>query len=161
MDFKYLCRTCRRQGTFRDGSPGCAKFNIKVNPEEDFCAWHEEKNISTCVFCGETNGLILAEFNNQWYYICPDHLNVLYTCQACEHADTCGFKEDHTEQQYVMRQTRQGPMIVQQQVKNPSLITKHCATCHCAYGDAHNCFKEEFATSPGCPNWQLKTGLLP
>ena len=37
------CKTCQRLGTFNDGSAGCVKFKIKVNPETDFCSWHETR----------------------------------------------------------------------------------------------------------------------
>ena len=160
MDFKYLCRTCRRQGTFQDGSPGCAKFKIKVNPEKDFCAWHDSKDAPTCAFCDEIEGLILISLSDDWYYICQDHFKVLYTCQTCEWSAQCDFQNDHSEQPYVMRQVRKGNMIMSQQVKNPNLIARHCPTCHCSYGSENNCFKNESPNESGCPNWQLQKELL-
>lgn len=160
MDFKYLCRTCRQQGTFRDGSPGCGKFNIKIDPNKDFCAWHENEDTPSCSFCGEHEGLYLIYLDESWHYICANHHKVLYTCQACAHNQECGFQNDHSAPPYVMRQVRQGNMVIQQQVKNPKLIARHCPTCKCSFGNNNDCFKETCSNEPGCPNWQLQTGLL-
>jgi hypothetical protein len=160
MDFKYLCRTCRRQGTFRDGSPGCAKFNIKVNPEEDFCAWHDSEDTPICAFCEETEGLLLINFYDNWHYICQNHFSVLYTCQTCDWSAQCGFHNDPNGQPYIVQQVRQGNMIIQQQVKNPEMISQHCTTCHCSFGDKNDCLKESYPNEKGCPNWQLRKELL-
>lgn len=160
MDFKYLCRTCQRKSVFKDGSPGCNKFKIKIDLEKDFCSWHLNESTPICIFCGETEGLMAVYLNNSWYHICQDHYKILYTCQGCAHINTCNFKNDHSKQQYVMRQVRQGNMIMNQQVKNPDLVTKHCSTCHCSFDKDNTCFKEVSPNEAGCPNWQLRTELL-
>lgn len=158
MDFKKKCNTCANQGTFQDGSPGCAKFKIKVDLNKDFCSWHTEKDIPHCKFCNETQNLIILNFDDNMILACPEHANLFHSCQTCDKfKDKCGFLEDSSEPQFVMKSFRQGNMIMQQQVKNPSLIQKHCPSCHCSYGDEATCLK---GTEFDCPNWSLQKELL-
>lgn len=160
MHSKRYCNTCANQGAFQDGSPGCAKFKIKINPEKDFCSWHSANNFPICTFCQEQEGLVLIKLNDSWHYICQNHFSILYTCQTCEYNPICNFRNDSTEQQYVIQQVRQGNMILQQQVKNPNMVSRHCSTCHCSFGNEYDCFKESCANESGCPNWQLRKELL-
>ena len=158
MDFKYKCKSCVRKGKFQDGSDGCSKFNIKINLEKDGCSWHK-RDETTCCLCGNSddNMIILYGVNNDVYPFCNNCFKSYHTCQLCQDKNICEFKNDHSEPQIIMQTIRQGYMTMQQQVKNPKLIAKHCTTCHCSWGK-ENCHKDDNGIN--CPNWQLKTDLL-
>lgn len=160
MDFKKKCGTCANQGTFQDGSPGCAKFKIKVDLNKDFCSWHADKDIPHCKFCNETQNLILAYFGNNFIPVCEIHEQLFHTCQTCEKSKQCGFREDTSEPQFVMRQVRQGNMVMQTQVKNPNLVEKHCRRCSCYFPDSGDgrCLQE--GQTENCPLWSLQKELL-
>ena len=158
MDFKKKCGTCANQGTFQDGSPGCVKFKIKVDLNKDFCSWHADKDIPHCKFCNETKNLVIINFNNEnTILVCQEHAGVFNTCQTCEFIHQCGFQQDNSEPQFVMKSIYQGNMVMQQQVRNPNLIKKHCPSCHCSHSDESMCLK---GTEFNCPNWSLRKELL-
>lgn len=132
MDFKHRCSTCANQGTFNDGSPGCGKFKIKIDLNKDFCSWHKNNDTQKCIFCNNTDDLILIQTDNDVVAVCSEHYNVYYSCKFCRYSTQCGFAQDQSEPAYVMKQVQQGPMILQQQVKNPNLVQRHCSKCRCS-----------------------------
>lgn len=154
MDFKKMCRTCANQGTFNDGSPGCVKFKIKVDLNKDFCSWHADKDVPTCIICGATENLIIINNDDDIITVCQEHHDVYYSCQTCENLNKCEFKQDQSEPPYIMQQVRQGPMVIQQQVKNPTLVQRHCPKCCCSskIDGQVVCVKENQGYA--CPSWR-------
>ena len=158
MDFKYKCKSCAYRGRFQDGSDGCSKFNIKVNLEKDGCSWHKGDGSRCCLCDKPSDNLTLwCTDANEWYVFCPECYSHIHTCSTCRDGQVCPFQYDKSEPPYITKTIRQGFMTMQQQVKNPNLIAKHCTTCHC-FWEKENCHKETNGVS--CPNWQLKTDLL-
>ncbi len=161
IPFYYKCKTCGLRGTTNQGVDACAKFKIQINPEEDFCAWHENENTLSCCICGATDNLIIEEIDGENYLFCSGHYNAIHSCQGCINNNVCALASDHSEPQVVMKTIRQGMMTMQTQVKNPNLVKKHCSVCHCSYVDGQEvaCLKD----SPdhlSCSNWQLQKALL-
>ena len=160
IPFYYRCETCSLQGNTTKGTPACAKFKIAINPEKDFCAWHQNKDIMGCIFCGTSDNLLIEEIDGENTLLCFDHYQALHSCQGCIKNNECAFANDHSEPQMVMKAMRQGGMIMQTQVKNPNLIKKHCLSCDCAYiiDGEPLCLKESPEFS--CQNWKLQKTLL-
>lgn len=158
MNFKRYCATCAQLGNFQNGNPGCAEFKIGVNPNKDFCSWHQEKEETHCTFCPSNQNLTFVEFNDEYYGFCPDHYILLGSCQTCVNVNICGFKDDNSEPLFVTAQTSHHGMTIQTQIRNPNLVNKHCANCRCGFGDNHSCVKQMQVAD--CGNWQLMEGLL-
>ena len=162
IPFFYKCKSCANQGTTNQGTPACAKFKIAINPEEDFCAWHENQNAMGCLFCGSTENVVLEEIDGKYYSFCANHHTAFHSCQGCTYNNVCGFKSDHSEPQMVTKTIRQGGMIMQTQGKNPKLVQKHCQTCRCSMvlpeGGDPFCLKED--AEAACLNWQPQITLL-
>ena len=83
IPFYYRCETCGLQGNTTKGTPVCAKFKIAINPEEDFCAWHQNKDIIGCIFCGINDNLLIEEIDGENILLCFDHYQALHSCQGC------------------------------------------------------------------------------
>lgn len=136
------------------GIPACSKFKIQINPEEDYCSWHENKEAAKCAYCDSTESLILHYINDDDYILtCPTHSQYMYTCATCKYVDECGFNNDTSgEPKVVSQRIQQGFMVIQQQVKNPNLIARHCSVCRCSIKDSNNtCLKD--SNGVGCANW--------
>ena len=126
-----FCKSCSKLGTFSDGSPGCIKFKIKVNPTEDYCKWHKMK--TDPIACEVCKRSFSANELSYWYdpkeekgsWVCAECLGKVGTCATCFFQSDCGFAMDHSEPQVVMQNVQKGFMTMQTQVKNPHLVQKH------------------------------------
>ena len=158
MDFKYKCKTCSYVGQLQDGSTGCSKFNIKIDLNKDGCSWHKS-NAVTCCVCGKVddNMILLYGATDDIYPFCSECYEYHHTCRLCKNGNICNFKADKSEPQIVSQTIRQGFVTMQQQIKNPNLVKKHCASCKCSW-NSENCHKDDNGVT--CPNWQLKTEML-
>lgn len=157
----HNCSKCDFYGTFQNGTPGCAKFKIEINPTEDYCSWFKASS-TRCSLCGQpSDALTLYNVDNEWYTFCPSCYQHIHTCNTCGRGQECSFRGDTSEPPIVTQTVRQGNMVMQTQIKNPNLVTKHCMTCRCSYleGTEPNCLKE-INLGSGCPNWQLQKTLL-
>ena len=155
------CKTCALRSSFQDGTPACSKFKIKVDPEKDYCSWHKQsQDLIKCRICGQqfnNSDLIIFEINKQHLIVCNNCSQYIGACNSCVHQSECSFKADHSEPQFVRQTVRQGMMTMQQQVKNPYLVEKHCMNCICSYGYQGDCCKDN---NCGCKNWQVIPELL-
>ena len=155
------CKTCQSLGAYNDGSPGCIKFKIKVNPEEDYCSWHETKGQAIiCAICKREYPISeLFYWINQdgsvGYQVCKNCLDKIGSCITCAYQNECGFANDHSEPQIVMQNVQKGFMTMQTQVKNPHLVQKHCVSCRCSYGNRDpECMKDE--NGANCGHWVMR-----
>ena len=161
---KY-CKTCASKSKTQDGRSACARFKILINPDEDFCSKHvTQGQTDVCDLCNIHLPMnqfciwINPEGTNN-YLICKNCYSKIYSCITCKYGNICGFSNDHSEPQMVMKTIRQGMMTMQTQVKNPNLVIKHCQKCHCSDGaDPHikdvTCFKEQDIGV--CPKWEMR-----
>ena len=156
-----LCKTCANLGQFNDGSPGCIKFKIKVNPETDYCAWPVTKGqTEQCDLCHrqlpQTELFYwLNKDESQGYWVCQECLGTIGSCATCTYYYDCGFVNDHSEPQVVFQTQKKGFMTMQTQVKNPHLVQKHCISCRCSYGDQDpECQRNENGIN--CGHWMMR-----
>ena len=86
------------------------------------------KNIITCPKCGNrvhrSQGVVLENLE----VVCENCSHS--TCANCKNCG-CAFVEDKSMPDVVMQTIQQGNMTMQQQVKNPEKIRKHCTNCPC------------------------------
>lgn len=147
------CKTCANKAQFQDGTPACALHKRQIDLEKDFCSWHKPENQTTqCAVCNRPfNNDDLFYWLNQdetvSYWICQDCLNQIGTCNTCRFIGECGFANDHSEPQIVMKTIRQGFTTIQTQGKNPNLIQKHCISCRC--GNGEDCMRDEQGVNCG------------
>ena len=114
----------------------CLLFD-KVMEDDFFCYYYTESPY-VCEICKKhlpTDKVVYETGGNQTSYhlICANCSSMIGTCSFCKNANTCKFEQDKTisEPLYVIQEIRQGPMITQQQVKNPKRIEKTCINCSC------------------------------
>lgn len=154
---RYLCRDCANRGTLPNGSPACALSQKPINIDKDFCSQHKINNQNAvCKICGKPQINYIYSFNDKLLLVCENCQKHIGTCGACSHVYDCGFKNDHSEPQYVNKQIRNGIGIIQTQIKNPNLVKKHCSKCHC--GCEENCLKDE--NGENCSSWMPLPELL-
>lgn len=160
MEFKYACRTCGHRGKTNDGQDACSKFKIKIDLSKDGCSWHIAQLV-TCSTCKQqfapSEVTAYVTDTMKVCYVCKNCYSQFYTCGTCENYPKCGFSEDRTEPQVVTKTIRQGFMTMQTQVKNPTLVQRHCSICQCSSdGDC----QRENENGAHCPHWQLRKSLL-
>ena len=139
---KKQCKNCLY---FQPQNQNCSLGFGKVDPQYDYCPRmiSQDDNLGNCDICGQpvfiTNGAIDAETNNIFHIHCA---KMLYTCQTCSLANVCEFETNPDPMPKVVMQTiRQGNMVMQTQIRNPSRIEKFCKNCEC-FSQGFGCFKE-------------------
>lgn len=129
------------------GHKGCPKYTVSVE---------------YCELCGQP---IIGPHNfihdeGILHRVCSRCLDPDYLCPFCVNANECRFETDDTchEPPVVMTQSRQGNMIVSQQIKNPRRITATCANgCKCYHNDFDGtgiCCKDRMNECGGCINFK-------
>ena len=123
-------------------TPGCPIFST---------------TITKCALCGNiimSQPIIDYDQDNNTHIICRNCLSAT-PCETCTRANVCYFQTDHTCQEppFIMREVRQGNMIMQTQVMNPKRVMATCAKCECFNEDGLDtntfCRKQEGC---GCKN---------
>ena len=110
----------------------CPVFKSDMS-EEDGCPLFKNE-LKTCSICGSVilEKGILEEDDGKWHLLCGRCLSAP-DCQICGN-QYCAFQQDQSCQEppYVMREMRQGNMIMQTQVMNPKRIEATCRKdCPC------------------------------
>lgn len=124
------CDTCVFK-TMRNGA--CPIFNADMTGK-DGCPYYSTE-LHTCDICGKSmieKSILERDENGIWHEICPQCANAPL-CRNCIQS-YCAFQQDINckEPLMVMRQMRQGNMIVQQQVMNPKRVEATCRQgCPC------------------------------
>lgn len=133
---------------------------MKIDLDNDYCSWHTAENGPECVVCHQKKEGMYLWLDDEYvsfYSICPTCFNKMGTCETCINCNNCDLMNDHSESPYIMQTVRQGPMIIQQQVKNPNLIARHCNKCHCSF-DGETCNKDD--KDIACNNWKLNRSIF-
>jgi len=111
----------------------CPIFNADMTGK-DGCPYHSTE-LHTCGICGNPiieKSILEMDENGIWHEMCLQCANAPL-CRNCIHS-YCAFQQDTNckEPPMVMRQMRQGNMIVQQQVMNPKRVEATCRKgCPC------------------------------
>ena len=140
---KFVNPRCEKCGHHKHGH--CLLKDEAVR-STDLCQ-HYTESPYICELCGRYLSYEGVNYTygdkTKHHLVCISCFSILYTCQTCKCANTCNFEQDSTvpEPAYVMQQMRQGPAIIQQQVKNPKRINLTCkVNCPCFINE--QCCKE-------------------
>ena len=94
-----------------------------------------------CDYCGSPVSTIV---DTECNCSCVNCYQQFYTCRACEMGSICEFETNPSSLPKVVSQTiRQGPAVLQTQVKNPQRIEEFCHKCLCWNTDEGYCGKED------------------
>jgi len=114
-----------------------------------------------CAICHKSikqNLTVITYFEDKSLITCPQCYGYIGQCQTCEYGAKCDFEIDHSAPHTVVQTMRQGPAVVQTQVKNPILVEKHCINCRCAWDDKGTCCAGD--QNVDCPHYIIKLDLL-
>ena len=131
-----------------EGEQGCPMFTRELNPC-DLCGSHIPSNA------------ILCEIDSIYHQVCAQCYHSLNTCATCVN-QYCAFKQDSNchEPPTIMREVRQGNMLIQTQVMNPKRIEATCRKgCPCFNEDGldsgNHCKRQNnFACNNYTTNWR-------
>jgi len=148
-----LCKTCNFKSNFQNGTPACALHKREINPNKDFCSWYAGAS-SICDKCGQPiiKGETSIVFGKEEIYTwCIDCYSQIGLCSTCSKAARCGFTEDRTTPDYIMKTVSKAGFQMQTQVKNPDKIQIHCIenNCPCWSKELNQCNKD----AGTCYNW--------
>lgn len=149
-------RTCGKctYKALQDGK--CPVFGREMPAETPGCPIFST-TITKCALCGNiimSQPIIDYDRDGNTHIICRNCLSAT-PCETCTRANVCYFQTDHTCQEppFIMREVRQGNMIMQTQVMNPKRVMATCAKCECFNEDGLDtntfCRKQEGC---GCKN---------
>ena len=94
-----------------------------------------------CDYCGSPLKPFVI---NENALACMNCLQSFNTCRMCSESQTCAFETDPSPLPKVVVQTiRQGPAVLQMQVKNPERVKLFCFPCKCFDQDDLFCRREE------------------
>ena len=151
-----MMKKCKNCLYLHPQQPICALGLGEVDPATDYCPKFltRDSEIGYCSICHQpvytNNGVIdLLEGDNfrVLHLNCAKQLN---KCQTCANLQICEFDTNPDPMPKVVMQTvRQGNMVMQTQVKNPSRIEKFCHNCQCFSPD-FGCFKENGCCDGKC-----------
>lgn len=110
----------------------CPIFHADMTDKEGCPIWSEKLEI--CDMCGKgIVGMVCwTHEEDKWYKTCGSCTNAA-GCATCGHT-YCAFQADRScnEPQMVMREMRQGNMIMQTQIMNPKRVEMTCRKgCPC------------------------------
>lgn len=123
------CDTCAYKA-LQNG--GCPVFHADMSGK-DGCPYHSTE-AHICGICGSVifGKAILEEDEGRWHKLCGSCLSAP-DCQICGN-QYCAFQQDQSchEPPFVMREMRQGNMMIQQQIRNPKRVEATCRQgCPC------------------------------
>lgn len=141
------CGTCAHRQPQTQNCP----LLKRETADADSCPFHTSQ-LTKCSKCGVTI------IRNSEIFYCGEHTLCLRCqsqhgyCETCRNASTCSFETDPSPiPKVITQQIQQGPMIIQQQIRNPERIKITCANnCKC-YDSELGCLKENRC----CGNWEF------
>lgn len=140
---KY-CKTC---GFLDPKRPVCLLRGEQVDATADFCSKHQEIEFyENCPICGKpiynTNAIVDVLPTGGFRYLHLSCAQALNTCLTCKHGDICEFQTNPDPMPKMVNKTiRQGNMMMQTTVANPSRIEKYCFNCRC-FSQEFGCLKQ-------------------
>ena len=121
----------------------CA-LNDSQRNKNDYCS-NFKKYLNICDCCGNEHlQSFLYSWNNENYIIlCDTCFQAASTCDLCVNESTCAFEQDPSPiPKQIMKNIRQGNIMMRTSVKNPERVDKFCTNCHCFNVEENTCNKE-------------------
>ena len=132
----FKCETC---GLRSDAT--CMLTNLQVDSNKDFCS-HHTFNLQKCAICG--NGILSRAIISNGKIYCAKCAKFIDTCITCTMQAICTFETDPSPlPKMIMKQVRNGNMIMQAPIRNPEREKITCYNCPCYDAMHHNCNKSE------------------
>ena len=108
-------------------------------PNTNFCSYYTESPY-ICEICKAhlpKEAVCWEKGTNSYHIVCSQCSSTMGKCNNCANSSICRFQQDNTiaAPLYVTQTIQQGPMITQQQVKNPARIQQTCINCPCYISD--------------------------
>lgn len=142
-------RTCGTCAHRQPQTQNCPLLK-RETADADSCPFHTSQ-LTKCSKCGVT---IIR--NSEIFYcgehtLCPNCQSKRGYCETCRNASTCSFETDPSPlPKMVVQQIQQGPMIIQQQARNPERIRVTCQNgCKC-WNEEFGCLK----LNSTCGDWE-------
>ena len=126
----YRQNICALNGSQRDKNDYCSNF---------------KKYLNICDCCGKEHiQSFLCSWDNENYItLCGVCFQAASTCDLCANESNCAFEQDPSPiPKQIMKNIRQGNMMIQTSVKNPERVDKFCTNCHCFNVEENTCNKE-------------------
>lgn len=157
-------KTCGQCGLKAIKGGMCPIFGALMDENEAGCPYFNTE-VEFCDICGQLilkNCVIDIDDSDTAHKLCASCANA-DLCVTCEQRPHCAFVQDQSckEPPNIMKQMRQGNMVMQAQVPNPKRIEATCAKgCPCYWPDGLEdgtyCCKQNGCG--GCknynPNWR-------
>lgn len=138
------CKTCTLLVS-KGNDKFCGLSHYKVDPETDYCSRHPNTAL-TCEICGSIllSSSIIDLVDDTPHIICPQCLNLLGTCNLCDHAKVCVFESSpSTLPKTIYKTIQHGPMQATVEVMNPDRIQETCKKeCTC-WDDECGCLRAQ------------------
>jgi len=150
---KKNCKTCGNLASMHPKGWACRRLSNgnyihEVDPEIDYCSKHTNGiQPLVCDACGQSG---LIDYICSWKddfadmkILCPSCYSKTNTCYMCRSAQTCDFETNPIPIPPIVTKTiRQGPMVMQTQIRNPDRVAETCAkNCSC-YDPEKGCLRE-------------------
>lgn len=119
-------------------------LNNRSRHKEDSCP-EFKKYLNVCDCCGKehTQSFLYSWDNKNYVILCGHCFQATSTCDLCVNGSTCAFEQDPSPiPKQIMKNIRQGNMMIQTAVKNPERVDKFCTICHCFNVEENVCNKE-------------------
>ena len=135
------CITCG----FRHNENQCQFQRGNIDPHGPACELYT-RDPQPCDICGillPNRATIIDLTDKEPIYICPSCNRLMSTCAVCEAAQDCDFETNPIDlPKTVIKQVRQGNMIMSSEIKNPDRIEKTCfLNCPC-FSQENGCLRE-------------------
>ena len=146
-------KTCGNCALWQHDNQICNLFKEPFPPEEHCPKF--QKTLQKCSICGQIalNLPVLEYFGTEIIQYCESCAQHMGHCSTCTSGGFCAFKEDTSVKipPVITQTTRQGNMVIQQQVTNPERIEATCKNCKC-FNSAENCCNRIFNC---CGDWHF------
>lgn len=135
------CNTCALANRVQKT---CCLKGIPIDLEKDYCSKHTT-SLNTCEICGSAivpgTELIECDETGKPHIYCRNCLTFLKSCASCP-KQYCAFNEDPDPMpKIVIREVRQGNMVMKGQVINEERVKMFCTSCHC-WSTEFGCLKK-------------------
>lgn len=134
-----LCKNC-----YFGGNETCARITgLQINQESQACPLYLHRDsVKICDCC--RRAIIDTVIYDEDKALCEDCSSKYNTCATCRRSLQCAFETDPSPiPPVIMKQTRNGNMVMQSQVMNPERIAITCAKgCLCFDTATQSCKRQ-------------------